>query len=250
MENVVLAIFDVESEAYQAFSELKNDSVNSAYTILQMAVVQNKDGRIVPSDGFDSGIDSRDDTYKGGLIGLVVGILGGPLGMLLGGATGALIGNIKDSSDVAQNSSLLEYISSELHGNQTGLVILIQESSEEPLDARLDKYRVVIKRWDAAKIADEVEQQQEMEKQMRQEAKARLKEQKKLDREAAIAAKRAKLKDDFEHVKSSTHETVQDAADTAKPLIANAVNSAIDKGSDLADKAIDAAKEKIDTDEA
>lgn len=29
MENVVMITFDVEAQAYQAFSQLKNDSVNS-----------------------------------------------------------------------------------------------------------------------------------------------------------------------------------------------------------------------------
>ena len=48
MENVVMITFDVEAQAYQAFSQLKNDSVNSAYTILQMAVIKNGDGKIVP----------------------------------------------------------------------------------------------------------------------------------------------------------------------------------------------------------
>ena len=46
MENVVMITFDVEAQAYQAFSQLKNDSVNSAYTILQMAVIKNGDGKI------------------------------------------------------------------------------------------------------------------------------------------------------------------------------------------------------------
>ena len=64
MENVVMITFDVEAQAYQAFSQLKNDSVNSAYTILQMAVIKNGDGKIVPVDGFDSGIDSTDDTWR------------------------------------------------------------------------------------------------------------------------------------------------------------------------------------------
>ena len=51
MENVIMITFDVEAQAYQAFSQLKNDSVNSAYTILQMAVIKNEDGKIVPVDG-------------------------------------------------------------------------------------------------------------------------------------------------------------------------------------------------------
>lgn len=63
MENVVMITFDVEAQAYQAFSQLKNDSVNSAYTILQMAVIKNGDGKDRPRPhGFDSGIDSHPTT--------------------------------------------------------------------------------------------------------------------------------------------------------------------------------------------
>ena len=96
MENVVMITFDVEAQAYQAFSQLKNDSVNSAYTILQMAVIKNGDGKIVPVDGFDSGIDSTDDTWTGGLIGSAVGILGRPLAVLLGASMPMLWGYFRN----------------------------------------------------------------------------------------------------------------------------------------------------------
>ena len=211
MENVALVVCEVESEAYQAFSELKNDAVNSAYTILQIAVVKNRDGRIITTDGFDSGTDSTDDTFKGGLIGLLVGILGGPLGVILGGATGALIGNIKDTRDVNKNASLLEYISTQLTPDETGLVILIQENDESALNLRLSKYDDTIVRFDAAKIADEVEQQEAIDKELRREAKERLKAQRKADRTAAIAAKRDQLQGDFDHVKDSIKTTAEDA---------------------------------------
>ena len=211
MEKVALVVFEVESEAYQAFSELKNDAVNSAYTILQIAVVKNRDGRIITTDGFDSGTDSTDDTFKGGLIGLLVGILGGPLGVILGGATGALIGNIKDTRDVNKNASLLEYISTQLTPDETGLVILIQENDESALNLRLSKYDDTIVRFDAAKIADEVEQQEAIDKELRREAKERLKAQRKADRTAAIAAKRDQLQGDFDHVKDSIKTTAEDA---------------------------------------
>ena len=211
MENVALVVFEVESEAYQAFSELKNDAVNSAYTILQIAVVQNRNGRIVSTDSFDSGVDSNDDTLKGGLIGLLVGLLGGPLGVILGGATGALIGNIKDSYDVGKNSSLLEYISTQLTPEETGLVILVQENDESALDLRLSRYDDRIVRFDAAKIADEVEQQENLDRELRRQAKEKLKAQRKADRSAAIAAKRDQLQGDFNNVKESIKATAQDA---------------------------------------
>ena len=137
MENVVMITFDVEAQAYQAFSQLKNDSVNSAYTILQMAVIKNGDGKIVPVDGFDSGIDSTDDTWTGGLIGSVVGILGGPLGVLLGASIGLLTGSIMDANDADDNSSLILYGSQALGEGKTAIVALVQESDEKAFDLRL-----------------------------------------------------------------------------------------------------------------
>lgn len=151
MENVIMITFDVEAQAYQAFSQLKNDSVNSAYTILQMAVIKNEDGKIVPVDGFDSGIDSTDDTWTGGLIGSVVGILGGPLGVLLGASIGLLTGSIMDANDADDNSSLILYGSQALGEGKTAIVALVQENDEKAFDLRLADYQCTITRWDAAR---------------------------------------------------------------------------------------------------
>ena len=167
MENVIMITFDVEAQAYQAFSQLKNDSVNSAYTILQMAVIKNEDGKIVPVDGFDSGIDSSDDTWTGGLIGSVVGILGGPLGE-----------------------------------GKTAIVALVQENDEKAFDLRLADYQCTITRWDAGEIADEVEQAEQEQKQLAKEAREKLRAQKKADREKERAEKRAAIHQKFEDFKA------------------------------------------------
>ena len=196
MENVVMITFDVEAQAYQAFSQLKNDSVNSAYTILQMAVIKNGDGKIVPVDGFDSGIDSTDDTWTGGLI---VGILGGPLGVLLGASIGLLTGSIMDANDADDNSSLILYGSQALGEGKTAIVALVQESDEKAFDLRLADYRCTITRWDAGEIADEVEEQQ---KQLAKEAREKLRAQKKADREKERAEKRAAIHQKFEDFKA------------------------------------------------
>ena len=202
MENVVMITFDVEAQAYQAFSQLKNDSVNSAYTILQMAVIKNGDGKIVPVDGFDSGIDSTDDTWTGGLIGSVVGILGGPLGVLLGASIGLLTGSIMDANDADDNSSLILYGSQALGEGKTAIVALVQESDEKAFDLRLADYRCTITRWDAGEIADEVEQAEEQQKQLAKEAREKLRAQRKADREKERAEKRAAIHQKFEDFKA------------------------------------------------
>ena len=196
MENVVMITFDVEAQAYQAFSQLKNDSVNSAYTILQMAVIKNGDGKIVP------GIDSTDDTWTGGLIGSVVGILGGPLGVLLGASIGLLTGSIMDANDADDNSSLILYGSQALGEGKTAIVALVQESDEKAFDLRLADYRCTITRWDAGEIADEVEQAEEQQKQLAKEAREKLRAQKKADREKERAEKRAAIHQKFEDFKA------------------------------------------------
>ena len=193
MENVVMITFDVEAQAYQAFSQLKNDSVNSAYTILQMAVIKNGDGKIVPVDGFDSGIDST---------GSVVGILGGPLGVLLGASIGLLTGSIMDANDADDNSSLILYGSQALGEGKTAIVALVQESDEKAFDLRLADYRCTITRWDAGEIADEVEQAEEQQKQLAKEAREKLRAQKKADREKERAEKRAAIHQKFEDFKA------------------------------------------------
>ena len=194
MENVVMITFDVEAQAYQAFSQLKNDSVNSAYTILQMAVIKNGDGKIVPVDGFDSGIDSTDDTWTGGLIGSVVGILGASIGLLTG--------SIMDANDADDNSSLILYGSQALGEGKTAIVALVQESDEKAFDLRLADYRCTITRWDAGEIADEVEQAEEQQKQLAKEAREKLRAQKKADREKERAEKRAAIHQKFEDFKA------------------------------------------------
>ena len=183
MENVIMITFDVEAQAYQAFSQLKNDSVNSAYTILQMAVIKNEDGKIVPADGFDSGIDSTDDTWTGASIGL-------------------LTGSIMDANDADDNSSLILYGSQALGEGKTAIVALVQENDEKAFDLRLADYQCTITRWDAGEIADEVEQAEQEQKQLAKEAREKLRAQKKADREKERAEKRTAIHQKFEDFKA------------------------------------------------
>ena len=107
-ENLILANYKVESEAYQALSELKRETTNANYTISQAMIVKKENGKLNVMDGFVSGTTTSDDTWTGGLIGSLVGVLGGPIGVLLGGSVGMLIGGAVDAGDMADNVSLLE----------------------------------------------------------------------------------------------------------------------------------------------
>ena len=179
MEYVTKVTFPVESQAYEAFSHLKNKPVTSSYTILQMVIVKNIDGNVVPKDGFDSGQDTTDDTWMGGLLGAAVGILGGPIGILLGGGVGLLAGSLVDESDAADNTSLLAYSSRSLLPGQTALIALVQEDDSADFDMQFEGMDCAVMHWDAAEIADEVDQADQIQRELAKEARDKLRAQRK-----------------------------------------------------------------------
>lgn len=197
MENVVAILFDVESEAYQAFSELKKSPVGNSSIISQMGLVKVQAGRPVLQECFDSGKDTTDDTLAGGLIGSLVGILGGPLGVLLGGSVGMLAGMAADTDDAVKNMSVLERICEKMYDGATVLTVLVQETDEAELDRRVSKFKTTILRFDAAVVAEEVEKAAQMQKEMARDAKRRLREEKSSERKQLVEEKRAKLQAEF-----------------------------------------------------
>ena len=92
MENVVVSIFHIESEAFQAFSELKQFVQTENTKLAQASIVKAENGVVNVKDSFDLMNSLGDDYFEGGLIGSLIGILGGPLGVLFGFATGGAIG--------------------------------------------------------------------------------------------------------------------------------------------------------------
>ena len=51
-ENLILVNYKVESEAYQALSELKRETSNANYTISQAAIVKKENGTLNIMDGW------------------------------------------------------------------------------------------------------------------------------------------------------------------------------------------------------
>ena len=202
MQNIVAAIFEVESEGYQAITTLAHTPLIQDTTILQMALVKRTPEALLLCDSFDSGIHTRDDALIGGLMGGLVGILGGPVGMLLMGTYGAFVGHMVDNRDALSSASLLEMVAEKLCEGEIALIALVDESNEAVLDERLSRFKTVIARFDAAVVADEVEEAQRIQKEMERETRQQLRASKKEERKQRIEVKRAKLKADFEAFKA------------------------------------------------
>ena len=199
-ENLVLVNYKVESEAYQALSELKRDTANANYTISQAVIVKRENGQLNTMDGFINGKDANDDTVTGSLIGGLVGILGGPIGILLGGSVGMLVGGAVDASGIVKDASLLEKAGDSIAEGETAIILLAQEEYVTALTAKLNDFDVTITRFDAAEVAAEVEHAREVERQMAKETREKLREEKTEAFKETVAKKSEELKNWFTHL--------------------------------------------------
>ncbi len=202
MENVILSYFNIESEAYQAMSELKKLSTFDKKIVLsQVALMKKVDGEILLKDGFDTGKRTADDTWKGGLIGGLIGILGGPLGILLGLGVGTVIGASLDADDMEEETSLITSVSSRMQDGDVALLSVVQEETESSYDRVMKPFDVVTIRYNAGMIQEEVNHAREVEKDLQKKAKAKMREKRSEERHRKVAEYKAKIKSEFQELK-------------------------------------------------
>ena len=188
MKNVALVVFDVESEAFEAFAELKNNASGASYTVEQAGVLRNDGEGGVLVDTFGDSVD--DDVAFGGLIGALVGLLGGPFGVLLGGSIGLFAGGIVGESSDDRASSLLSLVAGKLGSCQAGIVALLDEEGPDGFDANFEGYNVSIYRWPAAEVAQAVKEEKERRAEQEKADKERERADKKAERELEREARR------------------------------------------------------------
>ncbi len=205
MLNIIVSIFEVESEGFQAITEFRNNREIGESFMSEAILVKKDKGTYEILDSYDTGEVTASDTVTGGLLGMCIGVLGGPIGMLLGGSIGALAGAGVDAADASGNMSLLEQMIGKLGDDTLALIALAYEEDESLFDDVLSKYDTIIARFDAAVIEHEVEKAKEMEKEMENMAKLEVRRQKKQEHQAKVEERRNKMKADFAAFKE-THK--------------------------------------------
>lgn len=192
-KNVVVSLFKVESEAYQALTELRNNPGDEKNLLIQAALVKKEKGTLSSLDGFDTGAETMNDTAVGGLTGALIGILGGPIGVLLGGAFGMLIGSAFDSGDAVGNACVIEQIAGKMDDGDIAIIGVATEEDESVLDQKLQKYDTIIVRFDAAVVEAEVTRAVELAQEMAIQAREELRAQKKAERKEKRDEKKAEM---------------------------------------------------------
>ena len=206
MENIIVVNFEVESEAYQAFSELKAKPFSAAYIISQAALAKNEGGGIKPLDWFTVGAKANDDAILGGALGALFGVVGGPVGMLLMGSYGALLGSTVDMVDAGQNTTMMEHIMKCVTEDKAVLIAMVQEEEGSDFDANFAKYQHEVTRFDAVEIAVEVENAQRAEAELAIQARKQAFQEKKDAHLEKLQARRAELAAQFEDLKKDIKE--------------------------------------------
>lgn len=196
MENVVTAIFNVESEAYQAFTQIRKQPFGEDYFVAEASLLKHEGDSIKIVEAFDAAAVTGDDTAAGMVVGSLVGILGGPLGVLLGAAAGGMTGASFDSIDALNSLSLLEATAGKLYEGETAIIALVQE--EEPaFDEAFKGFDATIIRHFAVDVMDEVDHAREVELEMANLAKQQLRAERKAERKEKQEERKASVKEYF-----------------------------------------------------
>ena len=185
MENIFVVNFKVESEAFQAMTETRQDPINDSRTVSQALLVKK----------------TANDTGIGGMVGALVGIIGGPVGVLLGGGLGAMVGELVDASDALDNASLIEKVCDAISDGETAMIALVSEKDPESFSGKLAKFDVEVSSFDAAEVAAEIADAEELERQMKKEARSKLRAEKAEAFGKKVAEQRAKITESFDNLK-------------------------------------------------
>ena len=233
-QNVVTVIFNVESEAYQAFTELRNNPHGEGYTLAEASLIKRNGDAIEVAGAIDPVGVTSNDSATGLLVGSIIGILGGPLGVLLGGAVGGIVGSSIDAGDAVDSASMLQVTASKLYEGETAIIALVQE--EEPaFDAPFAKYETTIIRHFAADVFDEVEK-------ARDDAEDKANQEEAAERAARKAAKEAEIDAYFDSIEAENKAIVEEITNNAQAQI-DAAQAQIKAGIE-ADKAAEAAEKQ------
>lgn len=201
-ENFFVVIFEEQSEAYQAFDEMKARMDNKNYVVARMVLVEKNEGKIILCEGCDARCRVT-STALGGLLGMVVGAIGGPLGIVLGGAAGGFISNKIVSSHIKQAMTSLENVGRGIQDGEIALIALVQENQDGDFEKEFAKYKTEILKKDAAQVAVEVEDAMDINEKLDEMEKERAHQDKMDAFKEKIGRRRKRLKSEFKTLRES-----------------------------------------------
>ena len=201
-ENVLIIYFNVESEGYQAFSEISHSafSKDKSTLIEQASLIKREKGNIIAKEVLHNGKERNEDIIVGSIIGGFLGVLAGPLGVLLGMGVGATLTSLSFNED-EENTGLIHSVTSRLQDNDIAILAVVQEENEAILDEFFAKFDTTIVRYDAHVIEEEIEYAEKLQKDLVHQARVQMRQERSEERKRKDNKKRAYIQARFEALK-------------------------------------------------
>ena len=201
-ENVLIIYFNVESEGYQAFSEISHNtfSKDKSTLIEQASLIKREKGNIIAKEVLHNGKERNEDIIVGSIIGGFLGVLAGPLGVLLGMGVGATLTSLTFDDD-EENTGLIHSVTSRLQDNDIAILAVVQEENEAILDEYFAKFDTTIVRYDAHVIEEEIEYAEKLQKELVRQARVQMRQERSEERKRIADQKRAYIQSRFEALK-------------------------------------------------
>ena len=201
-ENVLIIYFNVESEGYQAFSEISHNafSKDKSTLIEQASLIKREKGNIIAKEVLHNGKERNEDIIVGSIIGGFLGVLAGPLGVLLGMGVGATLTSITLNDD-DENTGLIHSVTNRLQDNDIAILAVVQEENEAILDEYFAKFNTTIVRYDAHVIEEEIEYAEKLQKELVRQARVQMRQERSEERKRIADQKRAYIQARFEALK-------------------------------------------------
>jgi uncharacterized membrane protein len=138
MENIIVAVFKSEGEAYEGARALRQLDAEGIITINEAAVIhKNENGKVKIRDntaGAPAG--TAVGTATGTVVGALIGALTGPVGAAVGGA---VAGTLAGGATVGVSRDYLKDVSQTLAPGTTAVVADIIEGAPIPVDAHMNQ---------------------------------------------------------------------------------------------------------------
>ena len=201
-ENVLIIYFNVESEGFQAFSEISHSafSKDNSTLIEQASLIKREKGNIIAKEVLHNGKERNEDIIVGSIIGGFLGVLAGPLGVLLGMGVGATLTSLSFNED-EENTGLIHSVTSRLQDNDIAILAVVQEENEAILDEYFAKFDTTIVRYDAHVIEEEIEYAEKLQKDLVHQARVQMRQERSEERKRIANQKRAYIQARFEALK-------------------------------------------------
>jgi len=196
-QNILVTIFDVSTEAYKAFTELKAYKSNAETLIAQALLIKKENSVITTVDSLDQGEQISGGAVMGGLFGALLGVLGGPAGLLIGGSLGMVLGSDVGAAASFGQSSLLEYVAQNLKDGEVAILTLVQEQNEQPLNDFFAQYNTHSQRFDVVHVQSEIIAAKEAHDQSVKHLQQVWREQRKADHSSKLDAFRDEINQKF-----------------------------------------------------